>query len=60
LRKFLMALIIQRNTIYTNACPLSSLPRDGGDVRGGLLTSLCLRPAAMGKNAGGKHRFSDH
>src|SRR5947207_11291277 len=35
LRKFLTVLSFDETLFISIACPLSSLPRDGGDVRGG-------------------------
>src|SRR5438067_9836535 len=39
LRKFLTVLSFDETLFISIACPLSSLPRDGGDVRGGYLDS---------------------
>jgi len=39
LRKFLTVLSFDETLFISIACPLSSLPRDGGDGRGGSLDS---------------------
>src|SRR5437763_6831927 len=49
LRKFLTVLSFDETLFISIACPLSSLPRDGGDVRGGYLdSSLVAAFAALG------------
>ena len=49
LRKFLTVLSFDETLFISIACPLSYLPRDGGDVRGGSLdSSLVAAFAALG------------
>ena len=49
LRKFLTVLSFDETLFIPIACPLSSLPRDGGDVRGGYLdSSLVAAFASLG------------
>src|SRR5438094_753093 len=49
LRKFLTVLSFDETLFISIACPLSSLPREGGDVRGGYLdSSLVAAFASLG------------
>jgi len=51
LRKFLTVLSFDETLFISIACPLSYLPRDGGDVRGGSLdSSLVAAFAALGSS----------